>query len=385
MSERKLASIQRIEALEPIEGADRIIRATVLGWHVVVRKGEFNVGNECVYVEIDSVLPEKPEFEFMRERKFRVKTIKLRGQISQGICFPLSILPDGKKYSIGDDVTDVLGIKHYDDWHEDQSIKSDLSAMPKNPLREFLFRHKLTRWLGKKIFLKKKPDRIAFPFFLKKSDETRIQECPWLLQEGCTWYVTEKLDGSSATFFVRKNHGWKSIFEPYQFGVCSRNYQLPTPNDTPYWKVAKKYRIKDFLTDMIKEYDREWVCLQGEIVGPKIQCNPYHLTELRLYGFNLSLAGVEHPDNSRTTEKLNSISAKDITARFGLTWVPILASELVLPETVDEVISMAEGQSAIAPVPREGLVIRNFAGKSFKAVSNSYLLKNQDRDETPQK
>ena len=108
---RKLASIQIITDLKPIEGKDRIVLATVLGWSVIVKKDEFNIGDKCIYIEIDSLLPEKPEFEFLRNKKFRIKTMKLGNTYSQGIVFPLSILPQNKTYQIGDDVTDILGIK----------------------------------------------------------------------------------------------------------------------------------------------------------------------------------------------------------------------------------------------------------------------------------
>src|SRR6476659_9737047 len=111
---RKLASIQRIKALDPIPNADAIERATVLGWQLVVKRGEFGVGDPCVYVEIDSVLPERPEFEFLRPRGFRIRTARLRGQISQGICFPLEILPAGTPLDDGADVTGVLGITKYE-------------------------------------------------------------------------------------------------------------------------------------------------------------------------------------------------------------------------------------------------------------------------------
>ena len=115
---RKLASIQKITALRPIENADKIEVATVLGWQVVVQKGQFKEGDFCVYIEIDSILPDKPDFEFMRERKFRVKTIKLRGQVSQGICFPISILLKATDKDLilreGDDMTELLGVRKYD-------------------------------------------------------------------------------------------------------------------------------------------------------------------------------------------------------------------------------------------------------------------------------
>ena len=113
---RKLASIQKIVSLEPIKDADKIEKATVLGWELVVaKKDNFKVGDLVVYCEVDSILPDKPEFEFLRERKFRIKTIKLRGQVSQGICFPLSILPKAK-YNEGEDVTEVFGARKYDPW-----------------------------------------------------------------------------------------------------------------------------------------------------------------------------------------------------------------------------------------------------------------------------
>jgi RNA ligase (TIGR02306 family) len=107
---RKLASIQSIKALDPIEGADAIEKATVLGWQLVVKKGEFSVGDLCVYSEIDSLMPDRPEFEFLRPRGMSIKTIRLRGQVSQGICFPLSILPSGTVVEEDTDCTEILGI-----------------------------------------------------------------------------------------------------------------------------------------------------------------------------------------------------------------------------------------------------------------------------------
>lgn len=110
---RTLASIKEIAALHPIEGKDRIELAVIDGWSVIVKKNEFQVGDRCVYCEIDSVLPEKPEFEFLRNKNFRIKTMKMGGVISQGICFPLSILPESE-YKVGDDVTDIMGVKQYE-------------------------------------------------------------------------------------------------------------------------------------------------------------------------------------------------------------------------------------------------------------------------------
>ncbi|HEX9972761.1 MAG TPA: RNA ligase (ATP), partial [bacterium] len=113
---RKLATIQKIKNLEPIPEADKIEKATVLGWQLVVKKGDFKVGDHCVYCEIDSVLPEKPEYEFLRPRKFRIKTAKLRGQISQGIAFPIGAIKELANVEIkeGLDVTEIIGVQKYE-------------------------------------------------------------------------------------------------------------------------------------------------------------------------------------------------------------------------------------------------------------------------------
>jgi len=174
---RKLASIQRIKAIEPIPNADAIVKATVLGWQVVVKKDEFTVGDFCVYAEIDSVFPEKPEFEFLRNKHFRIRTVKMRGQISQGICFPLSILPQDIPIGEGYDVTEALGIVKYE-----PPIPSDLVGVVKG----------------------------MFPSFIPKTDETRVQVLQELLDEhqGKACYVTEKVDGTSATFYIRDGGVW---------------------------------------------------------------------------------------------------------------------------------------------------------------------------------
>lgn len=113
MAKRALAHIEKIESITPIEGKDRIVLAEVLGWTVIVQKSDYEVGQKCVFCEIDSVFPERPEFEFLRSKKFRIKTMKMGGVLSQGICFPLSILPEGN-YKLGEDVTELMGITQYE-------------------------------------------------------------------------------------------------------------------------------------------------------------------------------------------------------------------------------------------------------------------------------
>ncbi|MFN0201713.1 MAG: RNA ligase (ATP), partial [Bacteroidia bacterium] len=165
---RKLASIQKIIQLEAIPEADAILKATVLGWQLVVKKGEFQVGDDCVYCEIDSLMPDRPEFEFLKPRGMRIRTVRLRGQISQGICFPLSILPENTPIEEGLDVTEMLGITKYE-----PPIPAQLAGTVKG----------------------------LFPSFIPKTDETRVQVLQEVLDEykDETCYITEKLDGSSVT------------------------------------------------------------------------------------------------------------------------------------------------------------------------------------------
>ena len=123
---RKLATIRTISNIDPIEGRDQIGLATIDGWKVIVRFEDFNVGDKCVYCEIDSVLPDKPEFEHLRSKNFRIKTMKMAGVLSQGIAFSLRILPEGA-YNVGDDVTDIIGVQQY---------VADMDSFPERKVRK---------------------------------------------------------------------------------------------------------------------------------------------------------------------------------------------------------------------------------------------------------
>ena len=358
---RHLASIQQIRAIHPIEGKDRIVLAEVLGWTVIVQKDEYKPGDMCIYVEVDSVLPERPEFEFLRKRDFRIKTMKMAGVLSQGICFPLSLLPP-KEYSVGDDVTDVLGITKYDEYADE--VKQD-SKQLKSPLRQFMFRHRITRPLAKLIWKPTKRERDGFPDFVSKTDETRIQNIPHILaNKDVKWVGREKIDGQSGTFFLRRiRNPIPFLPDHYDFGVCSRNRRLLTDDGSTFWQVAKKYNIRKVLEAMICESD--WICIQGEVIGPKVQGNKYHVTEPDLYCFNLIYPG----------RKVPCFTAEHAVGMHGLKWVPSVVEDYVLPDTVQEVLDFATGQSALYPALREGIVFRNYeTGQSFKAVSNEFLL-----------
>jgi RNA ligase (TIGR02306 family) len=314
---RKLASIQKIKSLEPIEGADAIEKSTVLGWQLVVKKGEFKVGDLCIYCEIDSLLPEKPEFEFLRPRKMRIRTVRLRGQISQGICFPLSFLPADFAIVEDADCTEALGIVKYE-----PPVPAHLSGIAK----------------GK------------FPSFIPKTDETRVQVMQRLLDKykGETCYLTEKLDGSSATFYLYQN----------EFGVCSRNLDLLEDGENTFWKVARALDIETKLRSLNGNF-----ALQGELVGEHIQDNKLKLRGHTVYFFNIfDIDRFEYFPYARFVKTI---------ADLNLQTVPILSTDYALSNDIDSIIQMATRKSAVNPdVWAEGIVIRPLMEKIDLILSN---------------
>ncbi len=336
--DRKLASIQKILKLEPIENADAIEKATVLGWSVVVKKGEFKVGDLVVYCEVDCLMPDKPEYQFLAP-KFRIRTVRLRGQISQGICFPLSVLPLAPNQSIhsypeGVDVTSILGVKKYEP-----------------PIPESM--------AGKM--------RGTFPSFIPKTDEIRLQIVPSILEKhkDMPFYVTEKVDGSSTTFFIDND----------EFHVCSRNTDLFDTPDNLLWRVAKEMEIEKKLRSQ-----PEGLVLQGEIVGGKVQGNPLKLdkpTILFFSAYNYKLGKYYGYEDFVT-----------IFDRLYLPTVPVVAEGFKLLKTVDEMVEFATKKSKLNDRTwAEGLVFRSeiemtdedLEGRlSFKVINPEYLLENKD-------
>lgn len=365
---RHLASIQKVTNIRPIEGKDRIVQCSVLGWNVIVKKDEFQDGDLAVYIEIDSQLPERPEFEFLRQKKFRIKTMKMAGVLSEGICFPLSILPPRDiPYEIGEDVTEILGIQKWEP-QEDEALWKD----PNITARKKTFWEKLPlmrfRWY-RQIFGQSKKSRQGFPEEFPKTDEERIQNCPWVLEDKDTkWLMSEKVDGCSATYMLRRHHH-KLRPDTFEFVVCSRNMRLAR-DSSHYWQVADKYHIENVLKQLIR--NEEWVAIQGEILGPKIQKNKYKFAEHHFYVFNL-LWPSHQPGQSWRRD--DSVSASYKVCMHGLDFVPILNIGITLPDTVDEVLTMAHGQSKIGDTLREGIVFRSMDGaKSFKAVDPEFLI-----------
>lgn len=357
---RKLASIKTITSIAPIEGKDLIGLATVDGWGVIVQKSQFNPGDKCVYVEIDSVMPEKPEFEFLRKRDFRIRTMKMAGVISQGICFPLDILPpkkNGTEYEIGEDVTDVIGVTQYEP-------TMDKEPQPKEKAKKYPAWLMRFSWF-RRIVLGPKKKNGGFPSFVSKTDEVRIQNIPHILQDKREWIATEKVDGQSGTFaLVRHKSRIPFVKDKFEYIVCSRNLRLDKPDNSSYWRVSERYQIENALRNMIG--DRDWIAIQGECVAPNVQGNKYKVKEPDLYIFNLI-----YP-----TGRLGSKVAKSIIENHGMKFVPIVADDYILPDTVQEVLEYADGQSVLGDTMREGIVFRSKDGThSFKAVSNKFLLK----------
>ncbi len=325
---RTLASIQRIKALAPIAGADAIEKATVLGWQLVVKKGEFQVGDLAVYCEIDSLLPDRPEFEFLKARGMRIRTIRLRGEISQGICFPLSILPGGVELIEGADVTEVIGVEKYE-----PPIPADLSGIMKG----------------------------GFPSFIPKTDETRVQVLQDMLDKyaGTQCYVTEKLDGSSVTYYLQDG----------EFGVCSRNLELFESAENSLWKVARSLQIEEKLRARGGNH-----ALQGEIVGEGIQGNLYKLRGQTVFFFNLF--------DITAYRFLNFAEFEAAMQEMELQSVPVLDRAYTLINDIPQLVALGTGRSTLYNVEREGVVIRpltetrDLMGRvSFKAISPEFLLK----------
>ncbi len=326
---RKLASIQRIKALEPIEGADAIEKATVLGWQLVVKKGEFQVGDLCVYCEIDSLMPDTPEFEFLKPRGMRIKTIRLRGQISQGICFPLTILPADLPAHEDTDVTEAMGIIKYE-----PPIPANLAGKAKG----------------------------LFPSFIPKTDETRVQVLQDLLDKykGTPCYITEKLDGSSVTYYLKNN----------EFGVCSRNLDLLEDDTNSMWKVAREMDIENKLKSLSKNF-----ALQGEIIGEGIQGN-----KLKLKGQTVRFFNAFEID---THTFLSFADFENLMQVLNLPTVPVLDTNFALVADIPTLVNMATRKSVLlSEVWAEGIVIRplmerqDLIGRvSFKAISPEFLIK----------
>lgn len=359
---RKLASVEIIDKLEPIPNADRILKATVKGWECVVSKSDnFQQGDKVVYIEVDSVLPARPEFAFLKDRKYRVRTIKLRKQISQGLVLPLTYLPN-RYYAIGEDVTKELGIKKYDPQLEAEN-KMMAHTEPKGRF-SFLWKPLMRfRWF-RRLYAKFNVQNEKFPTDIaSKTDEERWQNITNNLKEWRAKDImltcTEKIDGCSATYFLSGK----------TFGVCSRNIWLRKEDNSPYWEVARRFQIEEALKHIKDAFGFTKVVLQGEIIGQNIQGNKYQISGYDFYAYNLILDGI----------KVEQEKMESILKELHIKTVPVVYKNLYIPQDLQDFNNISSAKSLLLDTQeREGIVCRNYKeGISFKAISPNFLLKEE--------
>lgn len=393
--ERELAYVVKIDGISPISGADRVELAHVGGWRIMVKKGQFQVGDYAIYFEIDSKVPEKEPFMFLESKHFKVKTQKyFKGTvISQGLLMALddfilnSEIPSwvqSLKFQISkgadiehEGVTEVIGVTYAVEEDNKRKAASVDKYKKMAQRRPNIFKKPWAKWMmrrewGRKImfalFGKKKDKKSGWPSWVSKTDEERVQNMTWILEDKSEWIATEKIDGTSTTATYRRTGRKK-----HEFYICSRNVVFDKPDKGCYYEtnvyteMAEKYHFEDVLAALVEKYNLEWATLQGETYGVGIQKREYGLKEHDFVGFNLIFS-----DRGR----LNSVEAKEILAEYGIPWVPIVDEHFVLPDTVEELLAIATDKSVIDGGMREGLVFRSQDGtRSFKAVSNEFLLK----------
>jgi len=298
---RQMATIRKIDEVRPIEGADAIECCVVGGWQVVTRLGEFKVGDLAVYCEIDSWIPTALASFLSKGKEPRVyegiagerlRTVKLRGQLSQGLLLNLDdVIPETHSFDEGADVSEYLGI-----------IK---------------FEAPIPACLGGQII-------GAFPGWIPKTDQERIQNLTVEFEEwktkGLTFEVTEKLDGSSMTVFMCEG----------EFGICSRNWELRETEGNTLWSIARRHNLEKVLGG-------RHLALQGEVIGEGIQGNMYKGRGQEFYIFDIY--------NIDTKRYMTPVERTAFVTEHNLKHVPVFKKAHVLTETVAELLAGADGHS----------------------------------------
>ena len=348
-----LASVQKIVNIQPIEGADKIEVATVLGWEVVIKKGEYKIGDLCTYIQIDTVVPETEYFDFLRERKYRVRTVKLRKQISQGLIVPL---PKGK-WKEGDDVTEIIGVKKYEK-PDNNPERYEKPRMPKKWHKKFIYLFKYN-FLYKSFPSLRRKSRSSFPTHLVSiTDEERIQNMPAVLKayKGKTFVVSYKLDGSSITVIHSK------VLGKSKFRICSRRFELHDKKND-WYRVFNDTDFRYEVLKLVSHFGTNDVIVQGEAIG-KFNGNHHNVTDhIRL--FNIYIKG----------KRLNQKEFIDTCLKLNIPHCPKY-KEVELNHTLDEILKESEIKDVLNPhVDAEGLVWRCVEDNlSFKVINNKYLL-----------
>ena len=385
---RALAYVVTIDEIRPIEGYDRVEYARTSGWWVIINKADnLSVGDKCVYFEVDSkVNPLDERFAFLEKRDYRIKTIKMCKVYSQGLLIPLATFPELGDLDVNTDVTDALKVVYY--VFADNERKAN-TPDPNAKYKSMAARHpklaktKWFRWLMKRswgrkflfiLFGKKKDTPKGWPThfpFIHKTDEERCENLPQMLGYDKPLVVTEKLDGTSTTFILERKGRKK-----FEFYVLSRNVRQRDEKQSCYhdhniyWDMAFKYNVEDRLREFLEvNPEMSYVCIQGESVG-SVQGNPLKLAEDDFYAFNFIVS---------TVGRLPSVDGREYVERMGMKWVPILDTNFMMPNDMEEFKQMATAKSAVNPaVMREGIVLRDpTTDFSFKNVSREYLLKHE--------
>ena len=337
---RKLATIRTIEALDPIPNADAIELATVGGWKVVAQKGLYRVGDPVLYLEIDSWVPtelapflskgkEPRVFEGIQGE--RLRTIKLRGQLSQGLLIPLEIKMSGnclpitrRCVQVGEDVSEELNVIKWE-----KPINAQLAGVCKG----------------------------NFPSLIPKTDQERVQNLKKEVAAAreLTFEVTEKLEGSSMTCYLIEG----------EFGVCSRNMDLKESEGNSFWSTARRENVEE---KMRTEFGLTDFAVQGELIGPGIQGNIYKLSEPMFYVFDIY--------DIRRGVYVDPATRSAMVKSMELNHVPVIWHQWKLDADVDTLLAQAEGASWLnKEQEREGIVFKQIdGGMTFKAISNKYLL-----------
>ena len=337
---RQLATIKRIDNIEPIEGADLIQVATLGGWKVVVKKDEYKIGDLAVYFEIDSWVPTTLAAFLSKDhapRTYngvsgeRLRTVRLRKQISQGLLLPLRPTCESLDIELteGTDLTEALNIQKYE-----QPVDASLAGFVQG----------------------------VFPSFVPRTDQPRIQNlakelAEWQAQD-LTWTATEKCEGSSFTAYVHNS----------DFNICSRNYILKEDENNTMWATAFKYNLREKLLALNRN-----IALQAEIIGPGIQGNIY-----KLQSFQLEVFDIYDIDAGKY---LLPADKDEVINALGMKSVPVLTTSYNLAgKTMSDLLQFAEGKTVVSTVgcEREGVVFNcNELDTSFKVISNKYLIKQQ--------
>jgi RNA ligase (TIGR02306 family) len=330
---RALVTIQRVKAITAIPDSDFLEAARIMGWQCVVRKGEFREGDLGVYFEVDSFLPTDPRYEFLRASSyrenadngqgFRIRTVKMRGQLSQGLFLPISLFPELEAFREGDDVTEKLGVKK---WYVPETANAGGTIIGKRP------------------------------YGIPASDEIRVQSAVELLDalRGKPYYITTKMDGTSGIVYYIDG----------KIGCCSRNKEIKDEADALYWSPVYRYGLKEKLAKYGKN-----IVITGEICGPGIQKNRLRLSALEWYVFDVRDwdAGVYVPYDSML----------EICASLELPVVPLEERGDSFDYTLEELLEKAKGKYP-SGLDKEGIVVRDALfpkAVSFKVLNNDALLK----------